>query len=329
MIASFLDPVAVLDRVFAIKGADYLMGNSWAQTAVAFGMHSYADFACGREMMAYGDSSKKGNVPATITYWNSTLFMIRWIWVLVLAKGLFHLHGGLSFLSDCPLGVGLIVILALDAIICRPLAVWAQRRLNDASPPIKDTERREWEALTVTQKCCRMVFFYEAILSGCSGAAYLILPSTFILMYFPNVRGLGLSVSLGNLFDVTSSSFVVNFCFMQFGVNVLAFGLYQMSANIDERNDFVIWWLLLDFVWMFFYYLGVKHVHGPWNPLMLTGANIMCHIAFHADSTLALARMAWLAVESTQTTKKGLWTRFQLSASGRPSLRSSSSKKRK
>ena len=144
-------------------------------------------------------------------------------------------------------------------------------------------------------------------------------------MYFPSVRGLGLSVDLGNLFDViTSNSFVVNFCFMQFGVNVLAFGLYQMSANIDERNDFIIWWLLLDYVWMLFYYLGVKHVLGPWNPLMFTGANIMCHIAFHADSTLALARMVWLAVDYSNY-KKG-WK--PQPASGRPA-RSSSSKKRK
>jgi hypothetical protein len=47
-------------------------------------------------------------------------------------------------------------------------------------------------------------------------------------------------------------------------------------------------------VWLYVYWAGVESVHGPWNPFTLSGARPFCHIAFHADSTLALARTVFL-----------------------------------
>ena len=67
-----------------------------------------------------------------------------------------------------------------------------------------------------------------------------------------------------------------------------------MSADIDTDPGMVLWWLLLDYVWMFVFWRGTALVHGAWNPFLLTGANFWCHVAFHADSSLAAARMLYL-----------------------------------
>lgn len=56
----------------------------------------------------------------------------------------------------------------------------------------------------------------------------------------------------------------------------------------------VFHWLALDYVWMFVYWKGTAAVLGAWNPFTGSGANFWCHTAFHADSTLAIARMIYL-----------------------------------
>ncbi len=55
-----------------------------------------------------------------------------------------------------------------------------------------------------------------------------------------------------------------------------------------------MWWLILDIVWLYVFYIGIGKIHGPWNPLTLQGSTFFCHVAFHADSTLALARTLFL-----------------------------------
>lgn len=56
------------------------------------------------------------------------------------------------------------------------------------------------------------------------------------------------------------------------------------------------WWLFLDFVWLYVFWQGVTVAFDgkPWNPFTFTGATLFCHLAFHADSTLALARTVFL-----------------------------------
>ena len=56
------------------------------------------------------------------------------------------------------------------------------------------------------------------------------------------------------------------------------------------------WWLFLDFVWLYVFWQGVTVAFDgkPWNPFTWTGASFFCHVAFHADSTLALARTIFL-----------------------------------
>ena len=47
-------------------------------------------------------------------------------------------------------------------------------------------------------------------------------------------------------------------------------------------------------MWLYVFWDGVRSVHGEWNPLTLSGSTLFCHVAFHADSTLALARTVFL-----------------------------------
>ena len=47
-------------------------------------------------------------------------------------------------------------------------------------------------------------------------------------------------------------------------------------------------------MWLYVFWAGVRSVHGDWNPFTLHGSRPFCHIAFHADSTLALARTVFL-----------------------------------
>ena len=48
----------------------------------------------------------------------------------------------------------------------------------------------------------------------------------------------------------------------------MTFGLYQMSADIDTRTGHVLWWLILDIVWMYFFVVGVQKVHTNFNPFL-------------------------------------------------------------
>lgn len=84
----------------------------------------------------------------------------------------------------------------------------------------------------------------------------------------------------------------------------MTFGLYQMSCEIDRNRGMVLWWLILDIVWLYVYWDGTASRLGPWNPFTLTGANFWCHSAFHADSTLALARTLFLLSPSKKPSKK-------------------------
>jgi hypothetical protein len=92
-----------------------------------------------------------------------------------------------------------------------------------------------------------------------------------------------------------------------------------MSADIDTRTGHVAWWLFLDFVWLYVFWQGITLVHGPWNPLLLRGGNLFTHLAFHADSTLALARTVFLVT---------LYVRGRDGISGVLSVRGAAKKKK-
>ena len=95
-------------------------------------------------------------------------------------------------------------------------------------------------------------------------------------------------------FSESSSSFVTFWFMSQFGVLVFSFGLYQMQAEIDQNVGMITVWLLLDYVWLYYFWDGVTSVWGPWNPFLFQGANFWCQSAFHADSTLAIMRTLFL-----------------------------------
>jgi hypothetical protein len=81
----------------------------------------------------------------------------------------------------------------------------------------------------------------------------------------------------------------------QFGILVMSFGLFQTQAEIDQNIPMVVVWLVLDIVWLYYFWVGVgSNWPGGWNPLLFQGANFWCHSAFHADSTLALIRTIYL-----------------------------------
>ena len=284
-LASFVWPCRVLHVIIGPVGSNPSLDrasfdcNSWAQTAIAFGMHAYADLASGLEMISIGNQ-KQGGVPATVSLWNSTLFCIRFLWAVAFVSGFIDMQ-----LKPSIWCISFVALLVFDSVVIRPAAVWAARVINDANPPKKDAELSQWQSFSTGQKFCRGVFFYESIISGCSGAVYALVPRLFLGLYF----------------NRSAQSPLAAWCLSMFGINVMAFGLYQMNANIDERIGHVTWWLILDFVWMYLFWEGVTNVHGPWNPLLLTGANFWCHAAFHADSTLAIARIMWLAFSSNLT----------------------------
>jgi hypothetical protein len=77
------------------------------------------------------------------------------------------------------------------------------------------------------------------------------------------------------------------------------------SAEIDTRTGHVIWWLVLDLVWLFLFWQGITVIHGAWNPLTFSGSTLFCHLAFHADSTLALARAVFLYTVYTRGRGEG------------------------
>lgn len=257
-----------------------LAGSSWAQAAITFGMHSYADFFTGTRMMAQTIPFSKP-LHRLACVWNSTRFVISFLWLLKLIHGFVQLHGVANggYLPPTRTAWVLVILLALDAILVRPLSIFAQRIIEDANGKKKFEEIEKFSKLTFLQKCCKTVFFYESVLSGCSGAVYFVFPELFTWLYgYPTA-----------MIDT-----VTLWCLSQFGVLVMTFGLYQMNADIDEDAYMVFHWLALDYVWMFVYWKGTAAVLGAWNPFTGSGANFWCHTAFHADSTLALARMVYL-----------------------------------
>jgi hypothetical protein len=291
MITSFVYPDYVLTELFGFK-SEFIDGkisaNSWAQTAVAFGMHAYADIANGWEAYNY----KSGTIAPVVTVWNTTRFLISFLWVLQFIGGLVKVHDCGNVRSWPQFALVVIALLIFDTLILRPVMVFCQRKINDMNPPVKNAEDDEWNALTSTQKFCRGVFYYEAVISGMSGCAYFLFPQLFLGLYFPEYQ-------VKAQFDIAAWSL------SQFGANVMAFGLYQMSADIDSRTGHIVWWLVLDIVWMYLYWTGVKSMLGDWNPWIFSGANFWCHAAFHADSTLAIARTVFL---------------YTLQTSGRPKV---------
>jgi hypothetical protein len=273
MIFSFFDAELVL-TLFGLP-ATSLAANGWAQTAVAFGMHAYADIANGLELIS---TTHRSTLPPTVTVWNKTRFIVSFLWMLSIVKAMVA-KGGYNVIEWPSLPLVLLIALLLDSLILRPIAVYCQRILNDSNPPLALVEAKEWQNFSLTQKFCRCVFYYEAVISGTSGMVYYCFPELFMHLYFPHIK---------------TPDAVALWSLSQFGVLVMAFGLYQMDANIDTRTGHVVWWLVLDIVWMYVFWQGVGAELGPWNPLTLSGANFWCHVAFHADSSLAVARVMFL-----------------------------------
>ena len=249
MVLTFYQPTKVLVMVFGIPLGEItpLASNSWAQVAVAFGMSAYADIANGLELIS-STSSMKHSIPLTITVFNTTRFLISFIWMLKLFEGMIVIHT----LSKPwpPLTLFILGILTFDSVLLRPIFVYWQRAWNDEHPSKALVEYKEWEKFSFTQKCCRCVFYYEAILSGLSGITYFMLPQVFAYLYFPEL----------------TADWTTLWSFSQFGLLVMTFGLYQMNADIDTHTGHILWWLILDIVWMFYFIAGVKHVHTTFNP---------------------------------------------------------------
>lgn len=289
MLHSLCDGDQVLGWMFGMVKISSISGNCWAQASIAFGMHGYADVMNGVEQLRISRSPKPVAIPKIVSMWNVTRFIISFLWALVLIKGMVEYHG-VNFQAFPAPAVGFIGMLCIEGIVARPIAIFCQRIHDDENPPRANQESEERSKLTLTQQCCRFVFFYEGILSGCSGAVYFLFPQLFLWLY-----------GLDSFADSTAVWSLANF-----GVLVTAFGLYQLNAEIDSRWGHVLWWLILDIVWMIVYVQGVSSKLGYFNPLTLTGGNFWCHSAFHADSSLAVARFVFLAVKrsSLQQQKK-------------------------
>lgn len=274
---SVYDADEVLRQVFHFTKFGKLAGNSWAQASIAFGMHSYADIFNGFEQMKLASDKKPEFFPKIITVWNSTRFLISFLFALTLLRGMIDYHG-MDFVNYPKGGVAFFAVLCIDAILVRPFAIYCQRSHDDLYPPKAQAELEEWKSYSFTQKCCRFVFYYEGVLSGCSGAVYFMFPQLFLWLF-------GMQAD---------SEPVAQWGLANFGVMVTTFGLYQMNSDLDTRWGHVLWWLILDVVWMIVYVQGVTDRLGYFNPLLFQGGNFWCHSAFHADSTLALARTVFL-----------------------------------
>jgi hypothetical protein len=286
MIWSFMSPVTLLQHLLPdTVQVSVLAANSWQQTAVGFGMHAFADIYNGLEQVLYAKSSvHRVSLSPTVSVWNTTRFIISFLWSVKLIEGLvffYDLKPGnlISILQWKPLALLLVASLLVDSLVFRPLSVLAQRRFLDQLPPKANVQTKEQNALNWIQQYCRGVFYYESILSGTSGMVYMLTPQIYLWLYdFPN-----------------KDDFLALWSLSQFGILVTAFGLYQMSAEIDTRSALVAWWLFLDFVWLYIYVEGVRAVFDPlFNPLTFQGGNFWQHSAFHADSTLAFARTVFL-----------------------------------
>jgi hypothetical protein len=215
--ASLYDADSVLVNFLGFPRASLssLAGNSWAQCAVAFGMHAYADVANGLELVGLLSTSPTPHIPKIVSVWATTRFFISFIFSVGLARGQVALHGA-SPAAWAPGALALLAALLLDALLLRPAAVLCQRALEDARPAPARAEAREWAAFSPLQRFCRGVFFYESVLSGTSGLAYLLAPELFAWLFvFP-------AAEAGNA--------AVLFGLSCFGGLVSAFGLYQMRC---------------------------------------------------------------------------------------------------
>jgi hypothetical protein len=228
---SFYDAPAVLGALFGEDNKRHYFGdlsaNSWKQTAVAFGMHAFADMYNGLEQMARTSGGAVARLPKTVTGWNTCRFYISFLWLTFLVQ---HIIAVSSHVSPNPhlspaawplLAKVLCVVLAVDSILLRPAAVWNQRAIADAAPPLAKEEVSEWAGFSPLQRACRCVFYYEAVLSGTSGVVYAMQPTLFLWLF--GVQG-------------KDSTGLTKASLAQFGALVSAFGLYQMNADIDTRT---------------------------------------------------------------------------------------------
>lgn len=288
LVLSIYDADAFLQSYLKVPAAmiaqDKSAGNSWAQTAVAFGMHAYADIMNGYEQFNIGTQGKTTNempsIPKMVSMWNSTRFVISFLWMLQFIRGMSEIHGisTVEKVMNWPLTAQVVVIaLLIDSLLVRPFAVYAQRHIDDVRPNKAGLDLADYTKYNTSERCCRFVFYYEGILSGTSGLVYLVFPQLFLWMY-----------------KFQNTGFISEWSLCQFGALVSTFGLYQMNAELDTRPGHVFWWLFLDWVWLYVFWVGVTAQLGPWNPLLLQGGNFWTHSAFHADSTLALARSIFL-----------------------------------
>lgn len=172
------------------------------------------------------------------------------------------------------------ILLAVDAIIVRPVAVYAQRILSDAYPPQPLSRKMNFDSLNLLQKVCRFFFFLEAVIAGFVGSAYFVFPEMFFYLYG---------------YPVADSEPITLWCLSQFGVLMLAFGMYQMSVEIDEKRSMMAWWMSMNGLWLYVFWEGTWSRLGPWNPFALTGATAWCHAAFHIVMILAVLRWISLA----------------------------------
>jgi hypothetical protein len=70
---TYLNPSKILHILLGGFDEGALDGWSWAQTAVAFGMHSYADLYSGIMMLSTSFNMNK-SLPRQVAFWNTTRF---------------------------------------------------------------------------------------------------------------------------------------------------------------------------------------------------------------------------------------------------------------
>lgn len=228
---SFYDARAVLGALFgedALRNETLfgvLSENSWKQTAVAFGMHAFADMYNGLEQMARTSGGVVTRLPKTVTGWNTCRFYISFLWLTFLVQHKIAVPSPRDPFAWPLLAKVLCAVLAFDSILLRPLAVWNQRALADAAPPLAKEEATEWAGFSPLQRVCRCVFYYEAVLSGTSGIVYAMQPNLFLRLFGVHNQ---------------DSTGLTNASLAQFGALVSAFGLYQMNADIDTRTGMCV-----------------------------------------------------------------------------------------
>ena len=175
----------------------------------------------------------------------------------------------------------LILLLAVDSVIVRPVAIYMQRILADEYPPSPPKRAIADKSSHIVQRLCRFLFFVEGVLQGVIGGTYFMFPELFFYLYG---------------YPTTDSDAVTLWCLSQFGVLLMAFGLYQMSCEMDQSKGMMAWWLVLNSLWLYVFWEGTGSRLGKWNPFALAGATHWCHAAFHLVTSLALVR--WICLIS-------------------------------